>query len=120
MRKQTEREEIIELAKNVGVLNQQLGTVQQTIDKLDKKIDELTKQGEDLLEVKLKQQQLDNTLIEIKNKNVDLELRVNVLEDAEGKRAKAVISKVGYLVLSAFVGAVLFNIKDIISSLGGK
>lgn len=117
--KRADSEELIELVKNIGAVNQQLGNVQLTIDKLDKKIDELTKQGEDILEVRLKQQQLEQTLLELKNKNIDIELRMNSIENATGKRAKDIINKVMYIMLAAFVGAVLMNISGIISSLGG-
>lgn len=113
-------EEIIELARNVGAMNQQLIGMQSTMEKLDKKIDNLAEQGKEVLAVKLKQEQLEKTIIDLKSKNVDLELRISTLEGAEGNKAKTVLSKVGNYVLAALVGGILFNLKAIINSISGQ
>ena len=120
LKSKSENEEIIELARNVGAMNQQLIGIQSTMEKLDKKIDELAEQGKEVLAVKLKQEQLEKTIIDLKSKNVDLELRISTLEGAEGNKAKTLLSKVGNYVLAAVAGAVLYNIKSIINAIGGQ
>lgn len=120
LRNKTEDNELVELARNVGAMNQQLIGIQSSMEKLDKKLDELTEQGKDILVVKLKQEQLEQQLTNLKNDNTAIELRISTLEGAEGKRAKRVILKAGNYILVAILGAIMANIHNIIISLGGK
>lgn len=120
LRNKTEDNELVELARNVGAMNQQLIGIQNSMEKLDKKLNELTEQGKDILAVKLKQEQLEQVLIDLKNKNIDIELRISTLEGAEGKRAKGIMSKAGNYLLVAVLGAIVANIHSIIAVLGGK
>jgi hypothetical protein len=116
----TENNELVELARNVGAMNQQLIGIQTSMEKLDKKMNELTEQGKDILAIKLKQEQLEKSVIDLKNRNIDIELRISTLEGAEGKRAKGIMNRIGNYLLVAVLGAVVANIHSIIAVLGGK
>lgn len=120
LKNKTENNELVELARNVGAMNQQLIGIQNSMEKLDKKMNELTEQGKDILAIKLKQDQLEKTLIDLKSKNIDIELRISTLEGAEGKRAKGLMSRIGNYLLVAVLGAVVANIHSIIAVIGGK
>lgn len=120
LRNKAENNELVELARNVGAMNQQLIGIQNSMEKLDKKMNELTEQGKDILAIKLKQDQLEKTLIDLKNRNIDIELRISTLEGAEGKRAKGIMNRIGNYLLVAVLGAIVANIHSIIAVLGGK
>lgn len=113
-------EQLLKLVEGVASLNTKVDGVQKSVDEMKEmsktvaahgtaigKIEESLKRGS------AKFDRIDATIEK-------LEKRIDVLEKAEGEKAKATVAAIVKYVLVAFAGAVVANLSTIINTLGGK
>lgn len=113
-------EQLLKLVEGVASLNTKVDGVQKSVDEMKEmsktvaahgtaigKIEESLKRGS------AKFDRIDATIEK-------LEKRIDVLEKAEGEKAKATVATIVKYVLVAFAGAVVANLSTIINTLGGK
>lgn len=113
-------EQLLKLVEGVASLNTKVDGVQKSVDEMKEmsktvaahgtaigKIEESLKRGA------AKFDRIDATIEK-------LEKRIDVLERAEGEKAKATVAAIVKYVLVAFAGAIVANLSTIINTLGGK
>lgn len=113
-------EQLLKLVEGVASLNTKVDGVQKSVDEMKEmsktvaahgtaigKIEESLKRGA------AKFDRIDATIEK-------LEKRIDVLEKAEGEKAKATVAAIVKYVLVAFAGAIVANLSTIINTLGGK
>lgn len=113
-------EQLLKLVEGVASLNTKVDGVQKSVDEMKEmsktvaahgtaigKIEESLKRGS------AKFDRIDATIEK-------LEKRIDVLEKAEGEKAKATVAAIVKYVLVAFAGAIVANLSTIINTLGGK
>lgn len=113
-------EQLLKLVEGVASLNTKVDGVQKSVDEMKEmsktvaahgtaigKIEESLKRGS------AKFDRIDTTIEK-------LEKRIDVLEKAEGEKAKATVAAIVKYVLVAFAGAIVANLSTIINTLGGK
>ena len=113
-------EQLLKLVEGVVSLNTKVDGVQKSVDEMKEmsktvaahgtaigKIEESLKRGA------AKFDRIDATIEK-------LEKRIDVLERAEGEKAKATVAAIVKYVLVAFAGAIVANLSTIINTLGGK
>lgn len=113
-------EQLLKLVEGVASLNTKVDGVQKSVDEMKEmsktvaahgtaigKIEESLKRGS------AKFDRIDATIEK-------LEKRIDVLEKAEGEKAKATVAAIVKYVLVAFAGAIVANLSTIINTLGGQ
>ena len=113
-------EQLLKLVEGVASLNTKVDGVQKSVDEMKEMSKTVAAHGTAIgkIEESLKRGSAKFDRIEATIEK--LEKRIDVLEKAEGEKAKATVAAIVKYVLVAFAGAVVANLSTIINTLGGK
>lgn len=113
-------EQLLKLVEGVASLNTKVDGVQKSVDEMKEMSKTVAAHGTAIgkIEESLKRGSAKFDRIEATIEK--LEKRIDVLEKAEGEKAKATVAAIVKYVLVAFAGAIVANLSTIINTLGGK
>lgn len=113
-------EQLLKLVEGVASLNTKVDGVQKSVDEMKEMSKTVAAHGTAIGKIEESLKRGSAKFDRIDAMIEKLEKRIDVLEKAEGEKAKATVAAIVKYVLVAFAGAVVANLSTIINTLGGK
>lgn len=113
-------EQLLKLVEGVASLNTKVDGVQKSVDEMKEMSKTVAAHGTAIGKIEESLKRGSAKFDRIDAVIEKLEKRIDVLEKAEGEKAKATVAAIVKYVLVAFAGAVVANLSTIINTLGGK
>lgn len=113
-------EQLLKLVEGVASLNTKVDGVQKSVDEMKEMSKTVAAHGTAIGKIEESLKRGSAKFDRIETTIEKLEKRIDVLEKAEGEKAKATVAAIVKYVLVAFAGAIVANLSTIINTLGGK